>query len=213
MKTGGEGRALGAEIWGKSRSPGWKVSRGTPHAVHSSPPPPRRAALAPAVHPPDTLRLVWGGYLYRLPRNPPGAAWNGMRPMRRMSSYGICRFSGEEVHLLPGEDGPAFASPEPAFVVPFLVLLPSGRDRRLVPWPNLGQSPTRKLSAAAGVFRRACERVGARPQAPSPPPTRRRRRRRRATTCRRPAGRKAGRPTWLHGPTETPDVTSSARRC
>ena len=36
-------------------SPGWNASRVTPDAVHSSPPLPRRAALAPAVHPPETL--------------------------------------------------------------------------------------------------------------------------------------------------------------
>ena len=53
VKTGGEGRARGAEIWVNPRSPGWNASRVTPDAVHSSPPPPRRAALAPAVHPPD----------------------------------------------------------------------------------------------------------------------------------------------------------------
>ena len=53
VKTGGEGRARGAEIWGNARSPGWNASRGTPDAVHSALPPPRRAALAPAVHPPD----------------------------------------------------------------------------------------------------------------------------------------------------------------
>ena len=54
MGAGAGGRA-GAEIGGKAGSPDLYVSRGTPEAVNSGPPPPRRAALAPAVHPPETL--------------------------------------------------------------------------------------------------------------------------------------------------------------
>ena len=57
VKTGGEGRARGRYL-GKSRSPGSNASRGTPDAVTSGPPPPRRAALAPAVHPAESLRCL-----------------------------------------------------------------------------------------------------------------------------------------------------------
>ena len=46
VKTGGEGRARGAEIGGKARSPGWNASRDTPDAVNSGPPPPRPALRA-----------------------------------------------------------------------------------------------------------------------------------------------------------------------
>ena len=35
----GRGARAGAEIWENARSPGWKVSRGTPDAVHFAPPP------------------------------------------------------------------------------------------------------------------------------------------------------------------------------
>ena len=56
--SGGEGRARGQRSGGKARSPGWNASRGTPDAVHSSPPAPRRAALAPTVHPPETLQSL-----------------------------------------------------------------------------------------------------------------------------------------------------------
>ena len=42
--------------WGKSNSQDPYVSQVTPDAVPSAPPPPRRAALAPAVHPPETLQ-------------------------------------------------------------------------------------------------------------------------------------------------------------
>ena len=56
----GENRGRGArgmaDIWGNARSPGRNASRATSDAVHSGPPPPRRAALAPAVHPPETLQ-------------------------------------------------------------------------------------------------------------------------------------------------------------
>ena len=60
VKTRGEGGARGAEIWGKASSPGWNASQITPDAVPSAPSsPPRRAALAPAVHPPPaTLQAV-----------------------------------------------------------------------------------------------------------------------------------------------------------
>ena len=47
----GRGGRAGAEIGEKARSQAPDVSRGTPDAVHSGPPSPRRAALAPAVHP------------------------------------------------------------------------------------------------------------------------------------------------------------------
>ena len=40
MKEAGRGGRAGAEIWGKSGSPGPDGSRGTPDAVHSAPPPP-----------------------------------------------------------------------------------------------------------------------------------------------------------------------------
>ena len=47
----GRGARAGDRDLGTSRSPGWNASRVTPDAVNSGPPPPRRAALAPAVHP------------------------------------------------------------------------------------------------------------------------------------------------------------------
>ena len=52
----GRGARAGDRDLGTSRSPGWNASRVTPDAVNSGPPPPRRAALAPAVHPPETLQ-------------------------------------------------------------------------------------------------------------------------------------------------------------
>ena len=48
----GRGGRAGAEIWGKPRFPGPNASRYAPAAVHSGPPPPRRAALAPLPRPP-----------------------------------------------------------------------------------------------------------------------------------------------------------------
>ena len=51
----GQGGRAGTDIWGKSRSPGWNASRGTLDAVNSAPRPPRRAALAPLVLPPESL--------------------------------------------------------------------------------------------------------------------------------------------------------------
>ena len=51
VKTGGEGGARSCDL-GESRSPGRRVSRGTPDAAHSAPPPPRPAAHAPVFHPP-----------------------------------------------------------------------------------------------------------------------------------------------------------------
>ena len=61
----GQGGRAGTNIWGKSRSPGWNASRGTLDAVSSTPPPPRRTALAPLVLPPESLhsslaRELWG---------------------------------------------------------------------------------------------------------------------------------------------------------
>ena len=51
VKSGGEGRAREAEIWGKSRSPGWNASRGTPDAVPSAPPPPEARRTRPRCPP------------------------------------------------------------------------------------------------------------------------------------------------------------------
>ena len=47
VKTGGEGGARGAEIWGNARSPGWNASQVTPDAVPSAPPSPRGAPHSP----------------------------------------------------------------------------------------------------------------------------------------------------------------------
>ena len=55
---GARGARGGAEIGGNARSPGWNASRGTLEALHSGPPPPRRAALAPAVHPPRETKVT-----------------------------------------------------------------------------------------------------------------------------------------------------------
>ena len=54
IPEGGQAGRGGAEIGGKARSPDPYVSRGSP-AVNSGPTPPRRAVLAPLVHPPESL--------------------------------------------------------------------------------------------------------------------------------------------------------------
>ena len=73
----------GAEMWGKARSPGPEVSRGTPDAVHSAPPfpfPPRRAALhlpggtTGRQQSPGTVKGLAGGSLLFL-----SGGWAGIR--------------------------------------------------------------------------------------------------------------------------------------
>ena len=55
VNSGGEGRARGQRSGGKPGPRAGKPPKAPPDAVNSGPPPPRRAALAPAVHPPETL--------------------------------------------------------------------------------------------------------------------------------------------------------------
>ena len=74
VKTGGRGARAGAEIWGNARSPGLNASRGTPDAVNSGPSPPRRAALAPAAHPPETLHWSVNDSSVKTPRRRSGRA-------------------------------------------------------------------------------------------------------------------------------------------
>ena len=76
---GARGARGAAEIWGKAGSPGPHVSRDPPEAVHSAPPPPRRAVLAARFHPSRNTPLVELGL---------GGAPPNVPPCRRRGSPG-----------------------------------------------------------------------------------------------------------------------------
>ena len=96
--------------------------------------PPARASR-PAC-PPSGNTPIGLGRLYKVARNR-ARLRTGCAPCAGCPRV-ICRYSGEEVHLLPGEDGPAFASPEPTFVIcPSSYSFRVAGTGRLVSWPNL----------------------------------------------------------------------------